>query len=198
LLGNVTEFDKEVVVFKRFAIATSIIISLLIIHNTEAATVLWWDPPLSSSHYAYRIEGLEVLGETYNIDFRLESYNTLWPGGGFDVPTQADAVTVMNAINDALNDEMDAINRFIILEDSTNQSTQTNRYNIPHPGPNTNDVQIAQLLDPRDYTLISPGIELPASSAMYAKMEAVPLPGAVWLLGSGLIGIVGIRRKLNK
>jgi len=27
---------------------------------------------------------------------------------------------------------------------------------------------------------------------------AVPIPGAVWLLGSGLVGIVGIRRKYNK
>lgn len=27
--------------------------------------------------------------------------------------------------------------------------------------------------------------------------EAVPIPGAVWLLGSGLIGIVGIRRKFK-
>lgn len=29
------------------------------------------------------------------------------------------------------------------------------------------------------------------------QFEAVPIPGAVWLLGSGLIGIVGIRRKLK-
>ncbi len=29
-------------------------------------------------------------------------------------------------------------------------------------------------------------------------VDAVPIPGAVWLLGSGLLGIFGIRRKLNK
>lgn len=28
--------------------------------------------------------------------------------------------------------------------------------------------------------------------------DAVPIPGAVWLLGSGLIGIVGIRKKFKK
>jgi hypothetical protein len=28
------------------------------------------------------------------------------------------------------------------------------------------------------------------------RVEAVPLPGAVWLFGSGLMGIVGLRRKL--
>lgn len=29
------------------------------------------------------------------------------------------------------------------------------------------------------------------------EFSPVPIPGAVWLLGSGLIGVVGIRRKLN-
>ncbi len=27
--------------------------------------------------------------------------------------------------------------------------------------------------------------------------KAVPIPGAVWLLGSGLIGLLGIRRKVR-
>lgn len=31
-----------------------------------------------------------------------------------------------------------------------------------------------------------------------AGMHAVPIPGAVWLLGSGLVGLVGIRKKLKK
>ena len=30
------------------------------------------------------------------------------------------------------------------------------------------------------------------------QISNVPIPGAIWLLGSGLIGIVGIRRKLKK
>jgi len=38
--------------------------------------------------------------------------------------------------------------------------------------------------------------------ADWARLEAnatfVPIPGAVWLLGSGLIGIVGIRRKIKQ
>jgi hypothetical protein len=29
------------------------------------------------------------------------------------------------------------------------------------------------------------------------SMSEVPIPGAIWLLGSGMIGIVGIRRKLK-
>jgi len=34
--------------------------------------------------------------------------------------------------------------------------------------------------------------------AISAVQTVVPIPGAVWLLGSGLIGIVGIRRKFKK
>lgn len=30
------------------------------------------------------------------------------------------------------------------------------------------------------------------------EISEVPIPGAVWLLGSGVIGIIGIRRKLSK
>lgn len=31
-----------------------------------------------------------------------------------------------------------------------------------------------------------------------ASLQAVPIPGAVWLLGSGLLGLVGIRRRSRK
>lgn len=31
-----------------------------------------------------------------------------------------------------------------------------------------------------------------------AGMHAVPIPGAVWLLGSGLVGLAGLRRRFNK
>lgn len=37
----------------------------------------------------------------------------------------------------------------------------------------------------------------PASTWAVFNTSAVPIPGAVWLLGSGLIGIVGIRRKIR-
>ena len=34
-----------------------------------------------------------------------------------------------------------------------------------------------------------------ATGMVYAETAAVPIPGAVWLFGSGLLGLVGIRRK---
>ena len=43
----------------------------------------------------------------------------------------------------------------------------------------------------------------PAYEAWYgftvgANVNPVPIPGAVWLLGSGLIGLIGLRRKFRK
>jgi hypothetical protein len=37
-----------------------------------------------------------------------------------------------------------------------------------------------------------------ADARVYAKFAPVPVPAAVWLLGSGLIGLLGIRRKFKK
>jgi len=34
--------------------------------------------------------------------------------------------------------------------------------------------------------------------AVNSGQSFVPIPGAVWLLGSGLIALVGLRRKLKK
>jgi hypothetical protein len=35
------------------------------------------------------------------------------------------------------------------------------------------------------------------SSGIYADFTVVPIPGAVWLLGGGLIGLLGIRRRFK-
>lgn len=39
--------------------------------------------------------------------------------------------------------------------------------------------------------------QIPNSPGLWNK-TIIPIPGAVWLLGSGLIGIVGVRRKFKK
>lgn len=41
-------------------------------------------------------------------------------------------------------------------------------------------------------------LQFTAYSSAYEEGSPVPVPGAVWLLGSGLIGLVGTRKKLKK
>jgi hypothetical protein len=36
------------------------------------------------------------------------------------------------------------------------------------------------------------------SSAGFQQTAAVPIPAAVWLLGSGLVGLIGLRRRMKK
>lgn len=45
-----------------------------------------------------------------------------------------------------------------------------------------------------DFVRQSDGLNL--NTSFPANYSAVPVPGAVWLLGSGIIGLVGIRRKI--
>lgn len=49
-----------------------------------------------------------------------------------------------------------------------------------------------------DGTLSISGTSLDTNWFGLVGVQIVPIPGAVWLLGSGLIGIVGIRKKLKK
>jgi len=48
------------------------------------------------------------------------------------------------------------------------------------------------------FTIVGAGINPDGNyEAWVANINPIPIPGAVWLLGSGLIGIVGIRRKFK-
>ena len=44
----------------------------------------------------------------------------------------------------------------------------------------------------------SGGSKMAKITGAYSESPIVPLPGAVWLLGSGLLGLAGLRRKLKK
>ena len=57
--------------------------------------------------------------------------------------------------------------------------------------PNASKLQVTTIKSLYDFSLIEPV----RGSALVAP---VPIPSAVWLLGSGLIGIVGIRKKFKK
>ncbi len=39
--------------------------------------------------------------------------------------------------------------------------------------------------------------QIPEGGISLASINNVPIPGALWLLGSGLIGLLGLRRKLR-
>jgi hypothetical protein len=44
----------------------------------------------------------------------------------------------------------------------------------------------------------SNGVNLSGTTPLAATINTVPIPGAVWLVGSGLLGLAGLRRKLRR
>jgi hypothetical protein len=59
-------------------------------------------------------------------------------------------------------------------------------------------LNLAQLFKSTDWYNNGITLETFSDTNINFQGSAVPIPGALWLLGSGLIGIVGIRRKLGK
>jgi hypothetical protein len=99
------------------------------------------------------------------------------PDNGFtnlgvsDVWFQADGMTETTDINLAVYGRMTII------------------YDL-YPNPEWEDIWLG--LDPMS---VNNGFYV---TEVYVKTFCTPIPGAVWLLGSGLIGLIGCRRKLDK
>ena len=45
------------------------------------------------------------------------------------------------------------------------------------------------------YPQSADGLEISIDSIHVVPIRVVPIPGAVWLLGSGLVGVIGLRRR---
>jgi len=65
---------------------------------------------------------------------------------------------------------------------------------------NTVTYYVEKLIDPigQEMNLIDPETGVLLLEAATGANYSVPIPGAVWLLGSGLIGLVGFRKKFKK
>ncbi len=83
--------------------------------------------------------------------------------------------------------------RFLALDDDVDIITEARSQDwlvgtVFIPGQNVNPLPGPRLWDPSNPKFHETGIT--------AAVD-VPIPGAVWLLGSGLVGLVGLRRKLR-
>jgi len=77
----------------------------------------------------------------------------------------------------------------IIIEGETIYQVLGYVYAEIFPNPEFEELELYFTLDESEFI----GVEY-----LHIATECVPVPSAVWLLGSGLIGIVGIRRKFKK
>ena len=153
--------------------------------------------------YAEGITDLTIgdLG-TFDVAFIWGTFFDVYSANDIVFQNEADGLAASNAVNDALN----SVNAWTLREAGTTTETAQDFsitydfslskywfiYNYPEnlsgdfPGWTTN---------------ISPlfAVDATVMHAIFTPVQStVPVPGAVWLLGSGLMGLIGLRRKFGK
>lgn len=161
------------------------------------------------------ISGLSVGSDQYDVSFIVDSFDNIWPNPA--IPTFWGSEEGYSAAA-AIVDVFDSNNISVIYYDRPTTEAYWYQFLVPFADvltPNGLKVEhhygmsSGQTGDPSSFIgnwYPGPPGNLPGSNwrtfsshtHMYATFSAVPIPGAVWLLGSGLIGIVGIRRKFKE
>jgi len=190
---------------------------ILIAVPASAATVVFdsGSPYVTDEYGTYylitEVNGLYVAGYgTYDVDFVFDKYQNIW-GSGYDFQTPEGASKAIRALNDALNDiDWFSYHDVQLTYDPGVLGTeeyQASRYYVPYVGGSgnkvftsfsNNDFGFDDGYSATHWRLGGVGLVPVTSDKLYAKFNMVPIPGAVWLLGSGLIGLVGIRKKIRK
>ena len=170
----------------------------------------------TDGYYATGIEGIDILGTTYNVAFvnGNSSYNDVFDGS-LTFTNQTDAYAAVNAINAELNTAVSGDKVAWLVEDGGTE----NEFYLPYligPNPLTSDVRSVRSYNDPDAVPTDADYSWDIINSAYsnhnfdwefqreqgsvipwAVVTPVPVPAAVWLLGSGLIGLVGIRKRMK-
>ena len=158
---------------------------------------------INNNGFIEGINNLTVSGlGTFDVAFIWGTFFDVYTANDIVFQNEAEGLAASSAVNDALN----SVNAWTLREAGTTTETAENFnvtfdyaqskywffYNYPehlsgeYPDWKTN-----------------PGVfSVPDGTMMHAVFtpvqSTVPVPGAVWLLGSGLMGLFGLRRKFGK
>jgi len=178
--------------------------ALLAPSDAQAATVLYehTDPDVATG-----ISSLDIAGTFYNVAFHylVDPEDIYGPfTGTYTFTTAPAALNALKKVNDALN--------FLTPPSKAEQVGSKGGVNASaeyyvgyegfefDPGPGLQPFVktfwgFYDVDDWVDQGQVDNGWE--NDPATYASFEVVPIPAAVWLLGGGLIGLLGLRRKFK-
>jgi hypothetical protein len=185
----------------KMTIAIAGVLLLLAVSSAHAATVVTDQNGLRAT----AILGLDLgdLFGQYNVTFIADQAGSDRVYGDpptFDINTQTGALFLIDAVNAELN-SVGGILGIGDAEDPTN--SRDNSYWIGWPC-------FVGCDEPGDISIFSgeninfwdqgqfEASNLDALNNIYAKFAPVPVPAAVWLFGSGLIGLVAVRKRFKK
>ena len=195
---------KSIVARKYLSAGAAAIGLFLIASGAHAVPVL-----ISDNNVGVRILGLEVPGgdpRGYNIDFEFDEWPDIYGGAtptfDFDTPELAQAAN--EAINFVLNGANASGEKVKQVgppqEEQANEGFPLYAIGVSFDDPYVNWIGAA-FVDNLDLW-IDDFLGFPVAGAqdaettwMWAKATVVPVPAAVWLFGSGLIGLIGIARR---
>ena len=166
--------------------------------TAQAAPTVRLDP--SNNFVALGIDNLNVNGTLYNVDFIFTDADQLYGSSGnkvFDFTSDAAANSAVDAAVAALND-YNGTSLFDVMLVGNRKPNEDNFFIVGYneDGGRTDYIQGFYSTD--TWVNDQPGDRLSFVNATYADFNAVPIPGAVWLLGGGLIGLAGLRRRFKK
>jgi hypothetical protein len=163
----------------------------------QAAPTVVFEP---GTDRANAINNLKVGSTLYNVTFDIQTTAFEVYGefpGTYTFPNEDAAGVARDAVVDTLND----FSAFSIGEPGLDQDFFT--FNVGFNGfVGPGDVlfvetQRAAMGGPRWVSLGKNQWTYLADERNYASFEVVPIPGAVWLLGGGLIGLLGLRKRFK-
>lgn len=181
---------------KKMLIVLALTLLVLVPISGQAATVIFE----SGTQKAIGIENLNVDTMLYNVIFPRASAEEIYGPfpGTFTFTTLVTAGEALNAVNLALN----VYNALSVGEPGATATLFSIAYESDqgiYPGGVGQFVNAAagiftstswEATPPRQWGYLQDPI--------YAQFSPVPVPAAVWLLGGGLIGLLGLRKKFKK
>jgi hypothetical protein len=157
----------------------------------NAATVIYGDPGDydGATGIAIAIQGLDIGGTLYNVDFADPDFDTF--GGDADFwNTSSEALTAVNAINSLLNGEAVGTDPVAM---GTAAAPLAGNYNVLYNG--GLDAKAGFRNKSLDAGVQWSENTFAIQADRATSWSVVPVPGAVWLFGSALGGLGWVRRK---
>ncbi|MES9835719.1 MAG: PEP-CTERM sorting domain-containing protein [Candidatus Thiodiazotropha sp.] len=164
-------------------------LSALPLSAAQAATIHYSSPGVATG-----ISNLIVGTNAYNVDFTNSLTHQQWPAN-FDVTTQAEADSVLTEIGTLFNAAGVSSVQYQGLNGDYLTSSATLWY-----GTNATQLLGSSIHGVTGWIGFIGASTAPLNSSFPGGIDLtpVPVPAAVWLFGTGLLGLVGLSKKKRK